>query len=433
MQFKILNQTNTSCCEPSTGCCDPTLPTAVIGAGPIGLAAAAHLQARNLPFFVVEAGDLAQNVRSWAHVKLFSPWQYNIDAAAKALLEKTEWVAPADEVIPTGKELMDAYLTPLAAIFHKNIYRHHRVIAITREESDRLKSTNRANVPFQLYVETPNGMKIMKAGAVLDATGTWGNPNPALSNGLWLDAEKKLQQWIDYKIPNVAENKASYANKKLAVIGGGHSAINSLLQLAELKAEFPQTTITWVLRKKRVEDAFGGGSNDELAARGELGLRIAKFVKDGTIAVETPFRIQSIVKTAQGIQLKAATHKLEGFDRLIVNTGNRPDFQLHSELRFEAEAITEAVPALAPLIDPNEHSCGSVAAHGEQELRQPEPNFYIVGSKSYGRAPTFLMATGYEQVRSVVAHLAGDTQAAQQVQLNLPETGVCHSGAGGCC
>lgn len=426
MELKIINQ-------PASTCCDPSLPIAVIGAGPIGLAAAAHLKARNLPFFVLEAGDLAENVRSWSHVILFSPWQYNIDATAKALLEKAGWLAPADETIPTGKELIEQYLEPLAAIFKEKIYSNHRVIAITREETDRMKSTNRAGSPFQIYVETTSGVKVMKAGAVIDATGTWGNPNPALSNGLLLKSEQNLHDSIDYHIPNVQQNKADYVNKQIAVIGGGHSAINSLLQLAELKAEFPQTNITWVLRKQRVEEAFGGGSNDELAARGELGLRIAKLVKNGTITVQTPFRIQSISKTEQGIQLKASTGKLEGLDRLIVNTGNRPDFQIHSELRFEVEAITEAVPAIAPLIDPNEHSCGSVAAHGEKELRQPEPNFYIVGSKSYGRAPTFLLATGYEQIRSVVAHLAGDTKAAQHVQLNLPETGVCHSGAGGCC
>ncbi len=433
MQLKILNQPTSNCCEPTTGCCDPSLPVAVIGAGPIGLATAAHLQARNLPFFVVEAGNLAENVRSWSHVTLFSPWQYNIDPAAKVLLEKVGWVAPADEVIPTGKELIEYYLEPLAAIFKEKIYSNHRVIAMTREETDRMKSTNRANSPFQLYVETTHGIKVMKAGAIIDATGTWGNPNPVLSNGLWLKSERDLGDFIDYHIPNVEQNKAIYANKKIAVVGGGHSAINSLLQLAELKTEFPQTKIIWVLRKQRVEDAFGGGSNDELAARGELGLRIAELVKNGTIDVKTPFRIQSISKNEQGIQLKASTGKIEGLDRLIVNTGNRPDFQMNSELRYEVETITEAVPALAPLIDPNEHSCGSVTAHGEKELRQPEPNFYIVGSKSYGRAPTFLMATGYEQIRSVVAHLAGDTQAAQQVQLNLPETGVCHSGTGGCC
>lgn len=116
-----------------------------------------------------------------------------------------------------------------------------------------------------------------------------------------------------------------------------------------------------------------------------------------------------------------------------MNTGNRPDFSFHKELRYQVDAITEAVFAIASLIDPNLHSCGTVPAHGEKELRQHEQGFYIVGSKSYRRAPTFLMATGYEQVRSIVAYIAGDIEAALNVKLTLPETGVCHTGIDGCC
>ena len=424
MEFNILNQ-------PS--CCNPSLPTAIIGAGPIGLAAAAHLQERKLPYFLLEAGKLAHNVSTWEHVKLFSPWEYNIDKAAKRLLEQTDWQKPKSDVIPTGEELMKQYLSPLGELFKDKLYTNHKVVAVTRDGIDKMKSGNRQNTAFLIYVETSEGLKTFKAGAIMDATGTWGNPNPSTSHGVWMQSEAKLKEFIDYNIPNVQKNKELYANKRIAVIGGGHSAINSLLQLVELKMRYPDTQIIWILRKARVEDAFGGGSNDELAARGELGMRIAAAVKDGFVQVSTPFKIQSINKKEEGIQLIGTGYELNGFDRLIVNTGNRPNFEFHRELRYEADAITEAVPALAPFIDPNLHSCGSVEAHGERELRQKEPNFYIVGSKSYGRAPTFLMATGYEQVRSVVAHLAGDTEAATQVQLKLPETGVCHSGGGGCC
>ena len=431
MEFNIINQ-STACCEPGTSCCETALPVAVIGTGPVGLAAAAHLKQRNMPFFVVEAGDLAAKVRSWQHVKLFSPWEYNIDSAARALLEQTDWQSPQNERIPTGRELIELYLAPLAQLLEKQIYTNHRVLAITREGMDRMKSGNREKKPFILHVNTCCGSKQMKASAVIDATGTWGNPNPALSNGVWLPSEKKLADRIDYHIPDVHENETLYVNKRIAVVGGGHSSINSLLNLVTVKEKYPETTITWILRKNRVEDAFGGGSNDELAARGELGVRIAEFVHKGVIHVETPFRIQSIYEQ-DGIVLKGENKVLDPFDRLVVNTGSRPTFDIHRELRFQTDAITEAVPALAPLIDPNEHSCGSVPPHGEKELRQPEQNFYIVGAKSYGRAPTFLMATGYEQVRSVVAYLAGDIEAARNVQLSLPETGVCHSGAGGCC
>jgi hypothetical protein len=130
-------------------------------------------------------------------------------------------------------------------------------------------------------------------------------------------------------------------------------------------------------------------------------------------------------------------------DTIVNSTGFRPDHEMVGELRLDLDPILGSTRDLAPLIDPNQHSCGTVPPHGVDELQHPEPAYYAVGAKSYGRAPTFLLATGYEQARSVVAALAGDWEAARDVQLNLPETGVCSSNlafggsadesAGGCC
>ena len=135
-------------------------------------------------------------------------------------------------------------------------------------------------------------------------------------------------------------------------------------------------------------------------------------------------------------QTAAGVRTLGPIDRIIAATGQRPDLSLTRELRLELDPWLESTKALGPLIDPNEHSCGTVPPHGHQELSHPEPDFYTVGIKSYGRAPTFLLLTGYEQVRSVVAAIAGDHKAANNVALVLPETGVC-SGPGadehGCC
>ena len=431
MEFNIL--TNSSCCTPNTGCCEPKYPVAIIGAGPIGLAAAAHLKSYNLPFIILEKNEVAANVASWEHVQLFSPWEFNVDSAAKQLLENTSWTMPNKNEIPTGKALREDYLLPLSELFKEQLRTNEEVIAITKLDTDKMKSSNRENKPFLIYTKNGQGTKTYKASAIIDATGTWGHSNPAVSHGVWLPSEKAASHKINYMIPNLTANSSRYANKRVAVVGGGHSAINSLLQLVELKEAFPQTEITWILRKQRVEDALGGGTADELAARGELGLKMKQILSDKTIHVETPFYIQSILEKEEGLILKGTDQKIGPFDELIVNTGNRPDFSFHNELRYEVDSSTEAVSAIASLIDPNFHSCGSVPAHGEKELRQPETNFYIVGSKSYGRAPTFLMATGYEQVRSIVAHLAGDTAAALDVKLSLPETGVCHTGIDGCC
>ncbi|WP_102691589.1 NAD(P)-binding domain-containing protein [Rummeliibacillus pycnus] len=437
--FKILNQP--SCCDPATGCCtsESQLPIAIIGGGPIGLAAGAQLISRHQSFILFEQGsEIGSNIRTWGHVTLFSPWQYNMDSTAKELLKQTNWQEPKDEEIPTGNELIDNYLKPLAELedMKSSIYTNHKVIAITRKNNDKMKSKNRHQQSFVLYVESDGDVKQFEASAVIDATGTWGNPNPAQGNGVWLPEEKALNQKIDYQIPNIETSSNLYANKKIAVIGGGHSAINSLLNLAKLKEKHPMTDITWILRKENIERAYGGEQNDELAARGALGTRIRQLVEEGTITVVTPFYVSSLKKSDKIAIIgehQSEEKVLEGFDRLIVNTGSRPDFTINRELRLNIDAITESVPALATLIDPNEHSCGTVEAHGEELLRQPEQGFYIVGAKSYGRAPTFLMATGYEQVRSVVAYLTGDLESAKDVKLNLPETGVCNSGLGGCC
>ena len=172
-----------------------------------------------------------------------------------------------------------------------------------------------------------------------------------------------------------------------------------------------------------------GEEKDALQARGELGSKIHQLVNSGRIIVYTPFYVQNILREVGYLKLsgefKGESFSIDGVDELIVNTGSRPDFTFLNEIRLQIDHATESVEILAPLIDPNLHSCGTVRPHGVKELRHPEKNFYIAGMKSYGRAPTFLMATGYEQVRSIVAYLTGDYESAKRVELDLPETGVC--------
>ncbi|GAA0359045.1 NAD(P)-binding domain-containing protein [Bacillus horti] len=409
------------------------LPVAIIGAGPVGLAAAAHLAHKKQPFFLLEAGSqVGANILTWEHVRLFSPWRYNMDKVATRLLSEQNWTSPKLDLLPTGKELVEQYLQPLANIPEIKPYVHvnTKVLSISRKNIDKMKTTNRENVPFVLYTEQNGAFKTFEARAVMDATGTWGNPNPANSSGAWFNKEKESNEHIFYGIPNVLGNKKSqYANKKVAVVGSGHSAINTLIDLTKLKEEHPKTEILWIIRRDNVEEAYGGEEKDALEARGALGSHIHQLVDSGKLEVIKSFRIQYVERANDEISIvgdkRGEAVTLAGIDQMIVNTGNRPNFNILSEIRTSIDTITESVEALAPLIDPNIHSCGTVRPHGEKELRQPEKGFYIVGSKSYGRAPTFLMATGYEQVRSIVAHLTGDFEAAQKVELELPETGVC--------
>lgn len=276
---------------------------------------------------------------------------------------------------------------------------------------------------------------------MIDASGTWFSPNPAGANGLPAIGEREAQSRISYAMPDVlGKDRARFAGKTIAVLGAGHSAIGTLTDLTSLARHVPGTNVIWLLRGNDPAKAFGGGANDKLAARGELGAHFATLVASGQVKVEAEFSVTQIVSA--GDRLRVATDsgccgRSIVVDELIVATGFRPDLSFLSEVRLRLDPAIEAPVALAPLIDPNEHSCGTVRPHGARELAQDEPGLYLAGIKSYGRAPTFLMLTGYEQVRSIAAELAGDVEAARRVELELPETGVCNVSAslndGGCC
>lgn len=412
---------------------DSALPVIVIGAGPVGLAAAAHLIGRGLPVKVLEAGSsVADHVRSWGHIRLFSPWSYNIDKAARALLEKAGWEAPKRSVHPTGFELYEQYLKPLSETpeISAVVETDARVVGISRSGFDKMKSAGRELAPFSVIVRRFDGSEREVLGrAVIDASGTWSNPNPIGSNGLPVPGEKSLGHKLAYGAPDVlGQDIDSYANRRVLVIGAGHSAANVLLDLATLRNRAPDTQIVWAVRGSSLARLFGGGANDKLEARGALGQALEKLVASGAVELHLNSTVAAL---KDGNQVHATLRQPSGYtatvavDRVIAATGQRPDLDILREIRLDLDPATESPRVLAPLIDPNVHSCGTVRPHGHRELAQPETGFYIAGIKSYGRAPTFLMATGYEQVRSIVAAIAGDMAAADDVQLDLPETGVC--------
>lgn len=412
------------------------LPVAIIGGGPVGLSAAAHLKKSNQPFILFEIGNqIGANILKWGHVRLFSPWEYNIDKAAETLLREAQIPIPNKKYVPYGKEIIEEYLKPLANLtgIKENIHLNSNVIAIGRNGLDKMKDDNRESLPFSIQVIENGKFKLYKAKAVIDATGTWQNPNPVGSGGIFAIGEVENRAHIYYGMPDINEtDNDKYTNKTTLVVGGGHSAIGSILALNSLRKKFPNTKIHWLLRKQQVSDVYGGQEADKFKARGTLGIQIEKLVKSGAIKIHTPVYIHEIKKNNGQLVIKGLKHNdsfiLQGIDEIISSTGSRPDFSFLREIRFDSDASIESVPKLANLIDPNIHSCGTVRPHGEAELRQKEKDFYIVGMKSYGRAPTFLMTTGYEQVRSIVAFLNGDFESAKRVELNLPETGVCSSG-----
>ena len=409
------------------------LPVAIIGGGPVGLAAAAHLLERGQRPVLFEAGStVGASVLDWGHVRMFSPWEFNVDEASVRLLEGSGWQMPPADELPTGAELVDRYLRPLSELpaMRNLIHTGARVNGISRRACDKVKDHQRDSAPFQLHIMSDAGAeKLIEARAVIDASGTWHKLNPLGANGLPAIGEAALRHRIAYGLPDVkGDDRGRYADKRVLVVGNGHSAINVLLDLIDLRADYPTSEIIWVMRGANLQKVYGGGEADALEARGQLGLRIKAAVDAGSLQIVAPFAITEVMAMDAGLCVRGeANGDIRGYyaDELIVCTGARPDLAMLRELRLDLDPAVEATRSLAPLIDPNLHSCGTVRPHGEAELRQPERDFYIIGMKSYGRAPTFLMATGYEQARSVVAALCGDWEAARDVRLNLPETGVC--------
>ncbi|MGM7698669.1 FAD-dependent oxidoreductase [Microbacterium sp. A84] len=414
------------------------LPVVVIGAGPQGLAAAAHLAERGIEVVVVERGSgPGSAVSEWGHVRLFSAWPELTDAAARRLLETTGWNAPTSGY-PTGAEWVSDYLAPLADALGKRVAYATTVTGVSRQGRDKVVDGGRKDQPFVVHTvdEGGNESRII-ARAVIDASGTWGLPNPAGADGLPAIGEAEAAAVISYRIP---DDVSEFAGSHVAVVGAGHSAIHAVLRLSELARRAPGTRVTWMLRRGTAANVFGGGIGDELPERAALGSRARKVIDAGLVELVTGFRVAELQRDGATVTvLSEDGREVAGVAHVFALTGFRPDAEMLRELRTDLDPVLDAVAGIAAEIDPNIHSCGSVSATGARQLAQPERGLFIVGVKSYGRAPTFLALTGYEQVRSVTAHLAGDHEAAARNDLVLPDTGVCggsgdfDDNAGSCC
>ena len=415
---------------------DSDVPVIVVGAGPVGLAAAAHLLSYGLTPLVMEAGErVGAAIRDWAHVRTFTPWRYLVDGAAEKLLAPTGWVRPDGDVPPTGGEVVERYLEPLAAALHPHVRTGARVVAVSRLGMDKARSSGREQAPFVVRVRDQDGeVSEITARAVVDASGTWGHPNPLGASGLPARGEEETVAagLVVSPLPDVlGRDRARFAGRRTLVVGSGHSAANTLLDLVRLAEEVPGTEVVWAIRRSDAARGYGGGQADQLPARGQLGTDLRAAVRGRGVEQITGFSTTELRVAADGesVDVVGATpdgeHVIRGVDTVVAATGFRPDLGILGEVRVELDPGLESPVRLAPLIDPAFHSCGSVPPHGHRELAQPEPGLYVVGMKSYGRAPTFLVTTGNEQVRSVAAAIAGDVEAADEVRLVLPETGVC--------
>ncbi|PHK94068.1 flavoprotein [Pseudoroseomonas rhizosphaerae] len=430
-----------SCCSakpapqnraPERSASPGSLPVAIIGGGPVGLAAAAHLLERGLEPVVFEAGpSVGTAPLDWGHVHTFSPWRYNVDRACRALLERHGWTAPDAEVFPTGRELVEDYLAPLAVLpeFAACLRLNTRVTGVARLRAGKVRNDGREQQPFEVRFQTGGQEGRLLARAVIVATGTWGHPNPAGASGLPAIGEQSAADRIRYGMPDVlGAERGRYAGKRVLVVGSGHSAIGSLIDLVALADQAPGTTVIWAARSPDLTRAYGGGAADQLPERGALGQRLKAYVEGGRVQLLAPFAVEEVRRQTDGsLDVLDSSGRSVQADEMVVATGLRPELSILREVRLDLDPALECPRVLAPLIDPNLHSCGTVRPHGAFELQQPDTGLFLAGMTSYGRAPTFLLATGYEQVRSITAFLAGDIEAARRVELDLPETGVCSS------
>ncbi|PVE96961.1 NAD(P)-binding domain-containing protein [Microbacterium sp. TPD7012] len=414
------------------------LPVVIIGAGPQGLAAAAHATESGLDAVVLERGDAAAAaVSEWGHVRLFSSWPELTDAAGRRLLEPSGWSAPPAGY-PTGAEWIEGYLAPLADALGERVRYGVTVTGVARHGRDKVVDGGRRSQPFVVHTRDADGTESrLLARSVIDASGTWGQPNPAGADGYPALGEPASADRISYRIP---DDVAAFAGAHVVVVGAGHSATHAVLRLSELARRAPGTRVTWLLRRGTATNVFGGGSGAELPERAALGARARRVIESGVVDVVTGFRVAEFRAQDGALRIRSDDgREVADVSHVFALTGFRPDSDLLRELRIDLDPALEAVAGIAAEIDPNIHSCGSVSATGARQLAQPEQGLFIVGAKSYGRAPTFLALTGFEQVRSVVAHLAGDHESAARNELVLPDTGVCggaggfDEGASGCC
>ncbi|GMA23275.1 flavoprotein [Luteimicrobium album] len=344
------------------------LPVVVIGAGPVGLAAAAHLLERGLDALVLEAGEkVGAAVASWGHVRLFSPWRYDVDAAARRLLAPTGWTAPDPDGTPTGHDLVEQYLEPLAATpaLAPRVRPGTRVVAVAREGADKTRSLGRERRGYLVRTVDGSGrVADVHARAVIDASGTFGSPNPLGVSGLPAAGEAESAEFVTGPLPDVlGRDRARFAGRRTLVVGTGHSAANTLLSLVELAETAPGTRITWAIRGGSARRLFGGGTDDELPARGLLGTRLKAAVDARRLTLLVRTAIERLVPGEDTVRVLGTSRDdvLDLEVQAIVDvTGFRPDLDMLREVRLDLDPVVEAPSALAPLIDPNLHSCGTV-------------------------------------------------------------------------
>ncbi len=385
---------------------------AILGAGPVGLEAALAASKAGMPFTVFEAEeDIAGNVRSWGHVRLFTPWDMNVSPGMRACLESQGMSVPSGDECPTGHELVARLLRPVAEApeIAPRIRRGTRVLEVSREgllKNEEIGTPARAEPPFRLVISDSDGTESVEhAEIVLDCTGTYGHPNALGSGGIRAPGERSLEDRITRLIPDVLGDEATWADRSILLVGGGHSGQTVARELAELARRHPGTKVIWALRGS--DPSFGAMPDDPLPARVAL-LKSAAEIGSGATNVEVRMGRSVEALKQSGSQVAAMLRTADGsfedivVDRIIALTGSVGDPTLYRQLQVhECWATSGPMKLAAALLGSSSADCLTQASRGPETLKNPEPDFFLLGSKSYGRNNTFLLRVGWEQVAEI--------------------------------
>lgn len=387
---------------------------AILGAGPVGLEAALAAVAAGRSFRIFEAGlEVASNVRQWGHVRLFTHWDMSVSERMRQALEDSGQVVPSGDRCPTGTELVDQVLRPVSELPDVGPWLRpdSRVIEIGREgllKSDEIGTAARAAPPFRLLIRDSKGSeRIEFADVVLDCTGTYDRPNALGKGGVGAPGEKAAEEHIIRQIPDfdagsVAHSPSRWAGLRILLVGAGHSAQTAAISLAKIVEAEPETRVTWIIRNP--SPTFSAIEDDPLGSRGTL-VRTSLALAVGD---DTPFdvrlgrSIEELATSTDGIVVSLGDDQMVTVDVIISLTGSVGDDRMYRQLHVhECWATSGPMKLASALLSDSSADCLAQESHGADTLRNPEPSFYILGSKSYGRNTTFLLRVGWDQVDEV--------------------------------
>jgi thioredoxin reductase len=395
---------------------------AILGAGPIGIEAALYARYLGYEVAVLEQGKVANNVLSWGHVKMFSPFAMNRSPLGIAALKAQDEQAtlPSDDALLTGREYAEQYLVPLAKsdLLAECIHEDVEVLHIGRDgilKSD-TRDIDRSQSRFRMLARTAGREDIVEADAVIDTTGVFNQPNFVGHGGIPAVGELDCQQHINHHLPDVlGTDRSRFENNSVLVVGSGYSAATSVVALAELRKSAARTQTTWATRRESSTDGpIPLIKDDRLPQRTELARRANEVVASAEFKIDH-FDKTSIVAISRNDATKQFKvtfgGKLQGereFDEVISNVGYHPNSDIYRELQVEECSAGQGPIHLAEWI----HQQGPVDAldqtsPGPQALRHPEPDFFILGSKSFGRNSNFLLSLGLQQISDAFTVIAG--------------------------